>query len=117
MAEELPRHCERSEAIHDHRKHALLRRLRSSQWRRALPLCVSTAPDRRHRHLLAPAGAAIDLLAGTELEILVHADTYFAEPVLVAGHGDRRGAQAGIGLDEGLLDLSRRNGFRSRQFE
>src|SRR4030095_6401997 len=66
---------------------------------------------------LAPAGAAIDLLAGTELEILVHADTYFAEPRLVAGHGDRRTAQAGIGLDEGLLDLGRRNGLRSRQFE
>src|SRR5712692_322343 len=77
----------------------------------------STAPYRRHCHLLAPAGAAIDLLAGTKLQILVHADTYFAEPVLVAGHGDRRGAQAGIGLDEGLLDLRRRNGLRSRQFE
>src|SRR6266851_9933637 len=77
----------------------------------------SAAPYRRHCHLLAPAGAAIDLLAGTKLQILVHADTYFAEPVLVAGHGDRRTAQARIGLDEGLLDLGGRNGLRSRQFE
>src|SRR5256886_15569191 len=80
-------------------------------------LCVLSAPYRRHCHLLAPAGAAIDLLAGAELEILVHADTYFAEPRLVASHGDRRTAQAGIGLDEGFLDLGRRNGLRSRQFE
>src|SRR6478736_7153293 len=80
-------------------------------------LCRLPAPDRRHRHLLAAAGAAIDLLAGAELEILVHADTHFAEPRPVAGHGNRRTAQAGIGLDEGFLDLGRRHGLRSRQFE
>src|SRR5258705_13902824 len=85
--------------------------------RGGLPLCVSSAPYRRHRHLLAPAGAAIDLLAGAELEVLVHADTHFAESRLLAGHGDRRTAQAGIGLDEGLLDLRGRNGLRRRQFE
>src|SRR6478735_142954 len=44
---------------------------------------------RRHDDLVAAAGAAIDFLAGTELQILAHADTHFAEPRLVAGHRDR----------------------------
>src|SRR5712691_9985874 len=43
-------------------------------------LSRSSAPDRRHHHLVAPAGAAIDLLAGPELQILAHADAHFAEP-------------------------------------
>src|ERR1700682_6588532 len=50
------------------------------------------AAHRRHLHLLAAAGAAIDFVAGAELQILAHADPDFAEPSLVAGHGDRCGA-------------------------
>src|SRR5450631_4600929 len=50
------------------------------------------AAHRRHLHLLAAAGAAIDFVAGAELEILTHADPHFAEPPLIAGHGDRGGA-------------------------
>src|SRR6266403_4140425 len=116
MAQELPRHCERSEAIHGHAKHALdcFAPLAMTAGASFVPL---PAPYRRHGHLLAPAGAAIDLLAGAELEVLVHADTHFAESRLVAGDGDRRTAKAGIGLDEGLLDLRGRNGLRRRQFE
>src|SRR5712671_5205701 len=75
------------------------------------------APDRWHLHLVAPAGAAIDFLAAAELQILAHADPYFAEPGLVAGHRDRSAVQPGIGLDEGVLDLGRRNGLRLRQLE
>src|SRR3954470_11940455 len=72
-----------------------------------------SAPDRRHPHLLAPAGAAIDFLAGTELQFLAHADPHLAEPRLIAGHRNRRTAEAGIDLDKGVLDLGRRHGLRS----
>ena len=72
---------------------------------------ISPAPHRRHHHLVAAAGAAVDLLAGAELEVLVHADPHFAETPAVAGHRDRRCAQAGIDLDEGLLDRDRRDGL------
>src|SRR2546423_9924925 len=72
-----------------------------------------SAPDRRHHHLLAPAGTAIDFLAGTELQFLAHADPHLAEPRLIAGHRNRRTAEAGIDLDKGVLDLGRRHGLRS----
>ncbi len=39
---------------------------------------VLTAAHRRHHHGAAPAGSAIDLLAGAKLEILGHADTNLA---------------------------------------
>src|SRR5260370_8822510 len=79
---------------------------------RALP-----TPHRRHRHLVAPAGAAVDFLAGAELQVLAQADAHLAEPVLVAGHRDRGIAQAGIGLDEGVLDLGGRNRPGLRQLQ
>ena len=60
----------------------------------------SPAPHRRHLDLVAAAGAAIDFLAGAELQILAHAEAHFAQARLVAGHRDRGGAQARIGLDE-----------------
>src|SRR5436309_7990099 len=71
----------------------------------------------RHLHLIAAASAAIDFLAGAELEILVPADPHLAQPLAVAGHGDRGGAQAGIDLDESVLDLRRRNGLRLRKLK
>src|SRR5258707_10598779 len=76
---------------------------------------LSTA-HRRHCHLVAAAGAAIDFLAGAELQVLAHADPHFAEPRLVAGHGDRGSAQAGIDLDEGVLDFGGADGLRAPQF-
>src|SRR3954452_149403 len=62
------------------------------------------AAHRRHRDLVATAGAAVDFLAGAELQVLAEADPHFAEPRAVAGHRDRRTAEAGVDLDEGLLD-------------
>src|SRR5487761_2355300 len=70
------------------------------------------AADGRHHHLLAPAGAAIDFLAGAELEVLVHADPHFAEPRAVAGDRNRGVGETGIDLDEGVLDVRRRDGLR-----
>src|SRR5260370_23870435 len=78
---------------------------------------ASATPYRRHRHLVAPAGAAVDFFAVAELQVLAQADAHLAEPVLVAGHRDRRIAQARIGLDEGLLDLSGRNRLRLGQLQ
>src|SRR5258708_19721596 len=86
MAEGLPRHCERSEAIHGHAKHRDIDCFVACAPRNddggALPLRALAAPDRRHRHLFAAAGAAIDLLPGAELEILVHPNTPFPHPPL-----------------------------------
>src|SRR5207244_10398534 len=59
------------------------------------------APHRRHQHLVAAAGAAVDLLAGAELQVLAQADPHFAEPLAVAGGRNRRRAQPRIDLDEG----------------
>ena len=73
------------------------------------------APTKDHlaaaEYLIAAAGAAIDLFAGPELEILAHADPHLAQPGAIAGHRDRRAAQARIGLDERLFDLVRRHRF------
>ena len=38
---------------------------------------LSPAPQRRHRHLVAAAGAAVDLLAGAELQVFAEADADF----------------------------------------
>ena len=74
-------------------------------------VCLPAA-HRRHHHLVAAAGAAVDFLAGAELQILAHADPHFAEPPAVAGHRDRGTAQARIDLDEGVLDLGGRDRLR-----
>src|SRR6267378_3243783 len=58
------------------------------------------APDRRHQHLVAAAGAAVDFLAGAELQVLAQADPHFAEAPAVAGRRNCRCAQARIDLDE-----------------
>src|SRR5260370_39007250 len=58
---------------------------------------LSTA-YRRHDHPVAAAGAAIDFLAGTELQILAHAEPQFAEPRPVACHPDRGRPQPGTHL-------------------
>ena len=39
---------------------------------------VLAAAHRRHRHLIAPAASAIDLVAGAELQILSQTDAHFA---------------------------------------
>src|SRR5580658_3961732 len=44
----------------------------------------SPAPYRRHHHLVAPAGAAIDFIAVPEFQVLAHADPHLAEPGPVA---------------------------------
>src|SRR6266702_4031477 len=59
-------------------------------------------PDRRHHHFVAAAGAAVDFLAGAELQVPAQADPHFAQPRAVARHRNRRTAQARIDLDEGL---------------
>src|SRR5450756_1889176 len=56
------------------------------------------AAHRRHQHLVATAGAAVDFLAGAELQVLAQADPHLAEPGPVAGHCDRRGASPGLTL-------------------
>src|SRR3954447_493658 len=65
-----------------------------------MTLLLSPAPHRRHQHLVAAAGAAVDFLAGAELQVLAQADPDFTEPPAVAGHRDGRTAQARIDLDE-----------------
>src|SRR6266852_408331 len=75
----------------------------------------SAAPHRRHLDLVAAAGAAVDFLAGAELQVLAQADPHLAEPRPVAGHGDCRTAQPGIDLDEGVLDVGGGNGLRLGQ--
>src|ERR1700744_340668 len=77
----------------------------------------SAAAHWRHRHLVAPAAAALKLLAGPELEILAHADPDFAEPGPVAGDRNRRLAEAGIDLDKGLLDFGGRHCLRIGQIQ
>src|SRR6516162_1579838 len=72
----------------------------------------SAAANRRHQHLVAPAGAAIDLVAGAELQILAHADAHFAQTRPVAGDGNRSVGKAWIDLDEGVFDSRRRNPLR-----
>src|SRR5579872_4515419 len=52
--------------------------------------CRLPAPDRRHHDLVAPAGAAIDFLAGAELQVLAHADAHLAQPLPVECDGDHR---------------------------
>src|SRR3954465_14959231 len=64
---------------------------------------TSPPAQRRHDDFVAAAGAAGDFLAGAELQILVHADADLAQAALVADHRDGGIAQAGIGLDEGIL--------------
>src|ERR1700730_3617102 len=65
----------------------------------------SPATHRRHHHLVTLAGAAVDFIAGAELEILAHADTHFAQPGPIAGDRNRRVREAAIDLDEGVFDL------------
>src|SRR5947199_8307354 len=102
MKEGLPRHCERSEAIHrTAEKNGLLRRDAPRKDGGRFAAVRSAPAHRRHQYFVAAAGAAIDFLAGAELQILAHADPHFAEPGLVAGHGDRLGSEAWIDLDEG----------------
>ena len=43
-------------------------------------MACSSAAHRRHQHLVAPAAAAVDFLAGAELQVLAHADPHLAEP-------------------------------------
>src|SRR5437879_2142191 len=75
------------------------------------------APYRRHQHLVAPAGAAVDFLAGAELQVLAQADPYLAEALGVAGHRNRRTAHAGVGLDEGRIEVVGSDRFRLRQLQ
>src|SRR5437588_13123903 len=75
------------------------------------------APYRRHQHLVAPAGAAVDFLAGAELQVLAEADPDLAESLGVAGHRNRRRAHAGIGLDESRLEVVGGDRFRLRQLQ
>src|SRR6185312_70435 len=82
-----------------------------------LAMTPSTTPDWRQDHLIAAAGAAVDLITGAKLQILAEADAYFAQPLPVASHRDRRGRQARIRLDEGVLDVGRRNRFRLGQLQ
>ena len=49
-------------------------------------------------HLVASAAAAIDFLAGAELEILAHADPHFAEPGPVAGTAIAASLRPGLTL-------------------
>src|SRR5580700_2650511 len=117
MAWELSRHCERSEAIHRaaKRKHGLLRRgayhrarIRAARWLLAKTLEDASplpTPYRRHRHLVAAAGAARDLVAIVELQVLAQADAHLGKLRPVAGHGHGGGGKAGIGLDEGGPDV------------
>ena len=87
-----------------------LQRTASQGLRAALrPGHETTPPHRRHHYLIAAAGAAVDFLAGAELQILAHADPHFAQAPLIADHRDRGIAQARIGLDECGLDLSGRD--------
>src|SRR4051812_47599555 len=72
----------------------------------------SAAADRRHHDLVAPAGAAVDFLAGAELHVFAHADPHLAQAPARAEHRNRRTAQTRIDLDEGLLDVAGGNGFR-----
>src|SRR5882757_1738172 len=69
----------------------------------------STAPHRRHGDLVAAAAAAVDFLAGSELQVLAEADADLAEPGAVAGHGDGGCREARIDLDEGVLDVGGRD--------
>ena len=55
--------------------------------------------------LVAATGAGIDLRTGAEAQVPVHADAHLAQPPAVAGHRDGIAREAGIGLDERLLDL------------
>src|SRR4029079_13638136 len=47
---------------------------------------VSAAPHWRHRHRVAPAGTAVDFLAGAELHVLAHADPHLAQAPARADH-------------------------------
>src|SRR4051812_35011016 len=86
----------------------------ASDQQRTAPHCAasgvrnigSPAPHRWHQHLVAAAGAAVDLLAGAELQVLAQAYPHFREPATVTGHRNRRTAQARIDLDEGLLEIA-----------
>src|SRR5215472_14946255 len=71
----------------------------------------------RHHHLLALAGALVDLGAGMELQILAEADAYRVEALGIAADRDRLMRQPRIGGDKGVLDLARRHGLAFRQVE
>src|SRR4051812_12637508 len=73
--------------------------------------CELTAPERRHGYLVAAAGALIDFITGAKLQILAQADSDFAQPSSVAGHGNSRCREAGIDLDESALDIAGRDRF------
>src|SRR5882757_11107258 len=80
-------------------------------------MTASAAAYRRHQHLVTAAGAAVDLFAGTELEVLAEADPHLAEPPAVAGDRDGRVAEPRIDLDEGSLQLVGRDRLRLRQLQ
>src|SRR5215218_964014 len=75
------------------------------------------APHRRHHHFVAAAGAAVDFLAGAELQVLAHADPDFAKAPAGADHRNRRTAEARIDLDKGGLERLGGYRFRLRQLQ
>src|SRR5260370_1261562 len=65
--------------------------------------------QRRHHDFLAAAGPPLRSLAAAERELLAHADADLAQALPVAADRDRAGGETRIGVDEGLLDLGRRD--------
>src|SRR5262249_15689888 len=61
---------------------------RSPSWQRSVACRAVGASHRRHDQLLAPAGAAIHLIAIAEAQVLGHADAHFAQPPIVAADRD-----------------------------
>src|ERR1043166_9867939 len=78
---------------------------------------LSSSAHRRHHELVALAGAAVDLRTLAELEVAREADAHLAQPRARARHRDAGARQAGIGFDEGVLDLVRRHRERALQVE
>jgi len=68
---------------------------------------VRACAHRRHLDFFAPAGAAIDLRTITEAQLPGQADAYLAQAPVVATDCDGARRQIRIGLDEGVLDLTR----------
>src|SRR5262249_51147969 len=63
----------------------------------------------RHDDLLATARARIDVRAGAKAKVPAPADAHLAQTPAVAGHRNAVAGEARIGVDEGLLDLVRRD--------
>src|SRR2546430_17219495 len=71
----------------------------------------------RHHQLVTAACAPIGLVTLAEAEFLRHADTHLLQPPAVARDRDAVTREAGIGFDERLLDLIRRDRERLRELD